>query len=57
MSGDPYCLDDCMDYDPCPCDDCIDRDMCDGWEARYCCTLCRWLYDYPDCSDCDPAEI
>ena len=38
-----------------PCDTC---DMsCDGWEARYCCTLCQYYDDHPDCDDCDPWEI
>ena len=38
-----------------PCDTC---DMvCDSWEARYCCTLCLYYDDHPDCEDCDPWEI
>lgn len=27
----------------CPCDDCPHTDICDSWEARFCCTLRRWL--------------
>ena len=40
-----------------PCDSCSDREFCDGWEARYCCTLCHWYSDEPDCDDCDPWDI
>ena len=48
-----------MGYDNYPCDDCPSRDACDGWEARFCCTLCRWNYDDndPPCEDCDPMDI
>lgn len=51
MSGDDY-----LDEDPCPCDNCPDRDHCDGWDARYCCTLCMW-HGEPDCEDCNPWDI
>lgn len=27
----------------CPCDDCPHTDICDSWEARFCCTLRRWI--------------
>lgn len=35
------------DYDmeeakDCLCDTCSDKDFCDGWEAMFCCILCRW---------------
>lgn len=40
-----------------PCDSCCDRDRCDGWEARFCCTLCRYDNADPDCDDCDPWDI
>ena len=38
-----------------PCDSC---DLpCDSWEAKYCCTLCHWYSDNPDCEDCNPWDI
>lgn len=38
-----------------PCDTC---DLhCDYWEAKYCCTLCHWYDDNPDCEDCNPWDI
>ena len=41
--------------DECPCDSC---DLpCDSWEAKYCCTLCHWYSDNPDCEDCNPMDI
>ena len=40
-----------------PCDNCGDSVFCDGWEAQYCCTLCRWYDDDPDCDNCDPMDI
>ena len=42
--------------DNCPCDTCANRDYCDGWDARFCCTLCMWYGD-PNCGDCDPMDI
>ena len=45
------------DPDPCPCDSCSCQDSCDGWEARYCCALCRWYQNDPDCDNCDPRDI
>ena len=30
---------------------------CDGWDARYCCTLCMWYDDEPDCSNCNPMDV
>ena len=30
---------------------------CDFWEAKYCCTLCHWYSDNPDCEDCNPWDI
>ena len=40
-----------------PCNDC--DFYCDYWEARYCCTLCRWIYgdNETPCDDCDPMDI
>lgn len=38
-----------------PCDSC--DNWCDGWEARYCCTLCMWYDDDPDCDSCDSWDI
>ena len=49
-------MDDYYDDDPCPCDTCNTKDFCDGWEARYCCTLCQWL-GTTDCDNCDPMDI
>ena len=40
-----------------PCDSCNFRDACDGWEARYCCTLCSYLNEEHDCENCDPMDI
>lgn len=40
-----------------PCDTCNLADSCDGWEARFCCTLCHYYSDDPDCSNCDPMDI
>ena len=39
-----------------PCNDCPKADWCDGWEARYCCTLCEY-YGGSDCDNCDPYDI
>lgn len=39
-----------------PCDTCSRRDYCDGWDARFCCTLCQW-YGMTDCDNCDPMDI
>lgn len=42
--------------DKSPCESC-DR-YCDGWDARYCCTLCEWLgHSESDCDRCDPMDI
>lgn len=38
-----------------PCDSC--DYWCDGWEAQYCCMLCRWYDDDPDCDSCDSWDI
>lgn len=46
-----------LEFDPCPCDDCPDYDHCDGWEAQFCCTLCRWQGGGWDCEDCNPFDI
>lgn len=43
-------------YSDYPCDNCSEALTCDEWEARFCCTLCRW-YGHPDCKDCDPMDI
>lgn len=40
----------------CPCDSCYAADGCDGWEAQFCCTLCRWM-GADNCDNCDPADI
>lgn len=45
-----------MDY--IPCETCPERDSCDGWEAQFCCTLCRYQYgDNPPCDICNPWDI
>lgn len=38
-----------------PCDNC-DRE-CDGWDMQYCCTLCFYNNEHPDCENCDPWDI
>ena len=48
--------DNCID-DEYPCDNCAMQDTCDGWDARFCCVLCRYNNDDPDCSNCDPMDI
>ncbi len=40
-----------------PCNTCATADSCDGWEARFCCTLCYYYNDEPDCDNCDPMDI
>ena len=42
-------------YHGSPCENCTS--VCDGWEARYCCTLCYFENEDPDCENCDPWEI
>lgn len=44
------------DDDDYPCNDCGWKDSCDGWEARFCCTLCRYMGG-GDCDDCNPMDI
>lgn len=40
-----------------PCDTCKTQESCDIWEARFCCTLCYYYDDEPDCENCDPMDI
>lgn len=40
-----------------PCDNCAHNEWCDGWEAAYCCRLCLYHNDDPDCEHCDPMDI
>ena len=40
-----------------PRETCASRDSCDPLEATYCCTLCRWQNEEPDCGSCDPWDI
>ena len=40
-----------------PCNDCSQQDYCDGWEAQFCCKLCHYYSDEPDCENCDPMDI
>ena len=39
-----------------PCDECPAADYCDGWEAKFCCDLCRYI-GCEDCDNCDPGDI
>ena len=39
-----------------PCDNCGNEEFCDHWEARFCCTLCRYN-GREDCDNCDPMDI
>lgn len=39
-----------------PCDNCGTRSSCDGWEARFCCTLCRYNHS-EHCEDCHMEDI
>lgn len=39
-----------------PCDDCPSSEHCDGWEAKFCCSLCEYLGG-GDCDSCDPMDI
>lgn len=45
-------------FDEDPCEDCASADMCDGWEKRFCCDRCHYIFgeDTP-CEDCDPMDI
>lgn len=37
-----------------PCNHCDQK--CDGWDARFCCTLCHYN-GVEDCENCDPRDI
>ena len=50
-------MDDFYEDNQCPCDSCPSQDSCDGWEARWCCRLCLWYNEDPDCDSCDPMDI
>lgn len=39
-----------------PCDNCERKDWCDGWEEKFCCTLCEYTGG-GDCENCDPMDI
>ena len=52
MAGEEY-----LEEDYYPCDECPDSDHCDGWEARFCCTLCHYYNEDPCCEDCDRMDI
>ena len=39
-----------------PCYDCERADFCDGWEAQFCCALCKY-HGGGDCDSCDPMDI
>ena len=57
--GEDECLIDKWDAeeDDHPCNTCDLKDSCDGWEAQFCCTLCYYYSDNPDCENCDPMDI
>ena len=40
-----------------PCESCDKYDNCDPWEAGYCCALCHYHNENPDCENCDPWDI
>ena len=40
-----------------PCSTCPKQDYCDSWDAQFCCTLCYYYDDEPDCENCDPMDI
>lgn len=46
-----------IEEDDCPCNTCVSKDNCDSWDARFCCTLCYYYSDDPDCENCDPRDI
>ena len=46
-----------MEEDDYPCNTCASKDNCDGWDAQFCCTLCYYYSDEPDCESCDPMDI
>lgn len=47
-----------MNNDEKPCNDCDKSEFCDGWEARFCCELCNWIYEgNTPCDDCDPMDL
>lgn len=52
MTGEEY-----LEEDYYPCDECPDSDHCDGWEARFCCTLCHYYNVDPRCEDCDSMDV
>ena len=39
-----------------PCDNCPQSEYCDGWEAQFCCILCRYN-GLENCEYCDPMDI
>lgn len=51
-------MDDELDYydDDYPCNNCSQSEYCDGWEAQFCCALCRYN-GFEHCDDCDPMNI
>lgn len=40
-----------------PCDNCPAFETCDLGDAQFCCTLCHYYSDDPDCENCDPMDI
>ena len=41
-----------------PCDECTQYDYCDSWEAQFCCTRFKYIYDGDTpCDNCDPMDI
>jgi len=50
-------LDEELDESESPCHTCDRQEFCDGWEAQFCCKLCLYYNDDPDCENCDPMDI
>lgn len=43
-----------LEEDDYPCNHCDQK--CDGWDARFCCTLCHYN-GTEDCDNCDPWDV
>ena len=57
--AEEYSLDEAerdIEEDGYPCNTCASESSCDGWDARFCCTLCYYFTDEPDCENCDPYD-
>lgn len=45
------------DDDEHPCVNCSSNDSCDAWDAGFCCILCHYYNEDPDCTSCDITDI